>query len=293
MSVVFYLAITNVVFNIGALIGVSLWASTNDVYTLSNSYEFYWFVTIFSNIIGLVGYLYHLTPYIKKHIKSETQKYVGYVMLAISVLNFVFWLSAASSVTVVLRSCIDSKQIFKKFRFFTLLDDSTQELTCNGQIISVVFGFLEFLLWTAILIAMIQKIMLKYNEIYCNDSNGNVEIELGEEIPSLNLEPEYVLEPTVLEPIPEENEDEQTPTPPPSPIPPEVVVEQVTVEEQVPVTEEQVSVTEEQVPVTEEQVPVTEEQVTVEESVAVVEEQAVVEEPVNRTKRFSLFGKIM
>jgi flagellar biosynthesis GTPase FlhF len=161
MSAIFLLAVTNIVFNIGALVGISVWASSNDIYTSTDSYGFYWFVTIVSNVIGVLGYIYHVTPYLKEYVTSENKTYVGYFMLVLTVLNSVFWLSAASSTSVVLKNCLVLKRTFDRYTLFSFFDDSN--LTCNGQIVSVVFGFLELLLWCTILIVFIKKIVINYN----------------------------------------------------------------------------------------------------------------------------------
>lgn len=276
------LAITNIVFNIGALVGISLWTSTNDIYTSTDSYEFYWFVTIISNIIGILGYFYHATPYIKKHIKPGNSNYVGYLMFIISIFNFVFWLSAASSTTVVLRNCIELKQKISNFRFFTIFEEPLSELNivCNGEIISVVFGYLQFLLWSAILIAIIHKIITKYNE---SNIENNIVIQdleyVFEPRPQIEqeqrIEQQQVTEEQQIEVVEEQATEQEQQV--------EVVEEQVNEEQEDEVVEEQ-EVTEHEVveeqEITEHEVVVEQEQVTEEQQVEVVEEQVTEEQQV-------------
>jgi hypothetical protein len=45
------LLIANLLFSIGGIVGNSLWAASNSIYTLSSAYEFYWFVTVSSFLI--------------------------------------------------------------------------------------------------------------------------------------------------------------------------------------------------------------------------------------------------
>ena len=131
--------IASIILSIGSIAGVSVWADSNDIFTLSDSYSFYWFVAITSLLFSLASYFTHTIKSLILYTRQGT-KLSNLHMYAVSIFGsiyIIFWLSASASVASNLRYCLVIKN---NFRYYN----------CNGQIISTVFGFSNFILWCVI-----------------------------------------------------------------------------------------------------------------------------------------------
>jgi hypothetical protein len=156
------LLLGNLVFSIGGIVGNSIWAASDNIYTLTSAYEFYWFVTVSSLLIGITGGVYHLG--ILK-CSDNDRKMLFYVFAVISVLYPIFWLAAAASVASHLRDCLYVKQRFGLgFRL---------NLTCDGAIVSTSFGFANFIVWGFVLALVFPYIKQK---VKFEQSNENLEL---------------------------------------------------------------------------------------------------------------------
>ena len=140
MKLIRKLFIASIILSIGSIAGVSVWADSNDIFTLSNSYSFYWFVAITSLLFSLASYFIHtlkiFIDYTRQSIKLSNLHL--YVVTFFGSIYTIFWLGASAGVTSNLRYCLVIKNNFN-FNY-----------NCNGQIISTVFGFLNFILWSII-----------------------------------------------------------------------------------------------------------------------------------------------
>ena len=136
--------IASIILSIGSIAGVSVWADSNDISTLSNSYVFYWFVAITSFLFSLVSYFYHtiksIIIYIRKNIKL-TNLHI-YTVSIFGSIYILFWLAASVSVASDLRYCLIVKN------------------NCNGQMISTVFGFANFIFTREIITLKVSNLQI-------------------------------------------------------------------------------------------------------------------------------------
>jgi hypothetical protein len=131
--------------NLGSLIGLIVWASQDDIYTLTSIYEFYWFVSIFSLLTGLLGLFLHLKPDVIKN--TQFEHYKLYIITFYSILMSVFWLAAAASISKLCRDCL-----YIKNKYYSIVDYyySKNKFTCDGEILSTTFGIFLVILWLII-----------------------------------------------------------------------------------------------------------------------------------------------
>ena len=130
------LTLLNIINSIGGIVGIVLFKTHNTIfhfYTLPGAYGFYWFVSVFSLLYGVIAIFYH--SILKSPQSSITNPYV------ISLFNFImfgFWTGAAIAVDIVLMNCFHI--------------DTTSDINCNDEIIITAFGFSNVLVWfTALL----------------------------------------------------------------------------------------------------------------------------------------------
>jgi hypothetical protein len=169
----------NVLFSLGGIIGNSLWAASNNVFTLSSAYEFYWFVTVTSFLIGVGGMVYHSG---KVQIVESVRKNLVYVFIVISVMYPIFWLAASASVASHLRDCL-----YIKKRLGNILDDDDYyfygyrfNLKCDGEIISTSFGFANFIVWVLVLVAFFPYLRKKFEGVVITTTNTPTNINTVE-----------------------------------------------------------------------------------------------------------------
>lgn len=149
-------------FSTSSLVGISLWTASNDVYSGTSSYNFYWVLCIFTFLFAWLSVLYYKFPstwkYITSHMElnlTEDQKL--YSMFGLSFVFTIMWLSASASVADITRECVH----FKKYWETTLPDEDyplydrfsdgyynlDYNYKCHGEIVSTTFGFLLFGTW--------------------------------------------------------------------------------------------------------------------------------------------------
>jgi hypothetical protein len=165
------LLIVNIILNLGSLMGIIVWAIQDDIYTLTSIYGFYWFVSIFSLISGLLGVFFH-TISNNTTLQIPINQYGIYVMTFYSIIMSVFWFASSIAVTQLTRDCL-----YIKYKYSSLVDYyyAKKEFTCNGEIISMTFGFGLLLLWVVIL-SIISKNL--YERMIVEHSKKNEEVEM-------------------------------------------------------------------------------------------------------------------
>ena len=166
------LLVINVILNLGSLLGIVVWAIQDDIYTLTSIYGFYWFVSMFSLLSGLLGIIFHTMSNNDLSIKILMNKYGIYIMTFYATIMSVFWFASSISVTQLTRDCL-----YIKNKYSSLVDYyySKTEFTCNGEIISMSFGFGLLILWVVILIFISKNL---YEHINVEHFKKNEEVEL-------------------------------------------------------------------------------------------------------------------
>lgn len=136
------LSVLNIVNSIGGIVGLSLFNSRRTFfgfYTLTSAYSFYWFVCVFSLLVGGIGGVFHSIPYVKRH--TLANQYGIYVMNILCVIMIAFWLGGASSMASLLSDCLTITSSFED-KFF-----NKDNFNCNPQIVTTTFGFSNVLVW--------------------------------------------------------------------------------------------------------------------------------------------------
>lgn len=161
------LLICNFIFSVGAIIGAALWAVYPSGmyidYTFSSTYGFYWFISIFSFVFGVVGFVYH-----NKIVSTEKcpAAKVNTVCKITPMLMFktfmtmcivIFWLASSGSVASILRECIVAKEQIDFWGYGNIIDTN-----CHGPIVSTTFGFAEFITWSVIFYFVIKYVDGEY-----------------------------------------------------------------------------------------------------------------------------------
>lgn len=166
-------------FSLSSLVGISLWASSDDVYVLTSSYNFYWFMSIFTLLFSILSILYYKFPNVWNHLTSQmeltlTDNQKLYTMGGISFVMSIMWLAAAASVADVTRECLHFKKYWNSLlpdedyplydRFSNGYYDLTYNYKCNGEIVSTTFGFLLFVTWLFMSFVLSKKVYSKLRE---------------------------------------------------------------------------------------------------------------------------------
>ena len=180
--------IANIILSIGAIIGISVFASqTGDIYILSDTYGFYWFLSTVSFIFGIWGYVYHKIDYVKDQFpKSE---YSIYGMTFISLLFTVFLLAVSASMSSILRNCLYIKNLI-----YPNYDDLvySYNYTCRGEIITTSFGFSLFVLWFIITCITGEKLYSKLQNDKIPEIPDTVEMKENAQVIQLEEEQQKV-----------------------------------------------------------------------------------------------------
>lgn len=158
---------THMVLSVLTLASVSVWAGSNDIYTSSSSYEFYWFTAVFTFLFGVTGCVYHKLPTVWKKILPSnlngtfTLDQKIQVLAGLSVMLTLFWLSASASVASLLSDCLSLK---KNLEYLDSLDSNLEisyNYHCNGEIMSVTFGFVMFIVWGFVSLLFCRRVYRK------------------------------------------------------------------------------------------------------------------------------------
>lgn len=190
------LLLTNTVFSFGGIIGAGVWQYYNDIYTLTNAYEFFWFVTITSFIIGITGYLFYRDLH-----HSKDNLLFSLLVSFISLLYTIFWLSCSATIARYLRECVYIKDKLNSIYF-----DDNYNYTCNGEIITTIFGFANFFVWAAICYFLFLSLYNIHDITNSYRQNNDIEMSLPQEEPQQS-------EPQQSEPAPEPQQSEPAPEP--------------------------------------------------------------------------------
>jgi hypothetical protein len=160
----------NLLFSLGGIVGNSLWAASNNIFTLSSAYEFYWFVTVSSFLIGVGGGLYH-----KGVVKfsDATKENLFYGFTVISVLYPIFWLAASSAVGSNLKDCLYIKNTLSGFDDDFSFWGYRFNITCDGEIVSTSFGFANFIVWVYTLFLFYPYIKRRFFTVQESNSSDN------------------------------------------------------------------------------------------------------------------------
>lgn len=149
MKLISQIYLSSLIFSLGSIIGISIWANSNDVFTLSSSYSFYWFVALTSFLVSLQLYCSHTVQFMINYTRSNMPLLTlhSYVIPVFGGIYTIFWLGAAAGVASDLKSCLYIKRNYIPTRFNRFDDD----YNCNGEIVSTVFGFANFVVWCTII----------------------------------------------------------------------------------------------------------------------------------------------
>ena len=289
--------LANIILSIGAIAGISVFASQiGDVFILSDTYGFYWFISTFSLLAGIIGYAYHKVNYVKQQFPQS--EYGIYVMGVISLLFTVFWLAASASMTSVLRNCIQIKNVWypeylndgdddsvSLERYFNDDDyvSSTRYLvsnnyTCNGQIITTTFGYSLFILWCVVSYLVAIKL---FSRLQTTQNPESLEIKQTEQVQQVQIPVEQVQEVQISV---EQIQSEQIPVEQ-IPVEQEELIQETKQVQEVQIPVEQIQ--SEQVPV--EQIPVEQEELIQEtKQVQAVQIPVEQEELIQETKQVHL-----
>lgn len=190
MKLIRKLFIASVILSIGSIAGVSVWANSNNISTLSSSYMFYWFVTLTSFLFSLGAYFSHsiksIVDYTKQSIKLLNLHM--YIVTFFGMIYTIFWLGASAGVTSDLRYCMYIKNNLRYNYYFNF------DYTCYGEVISTFFGYCNFILWCII---VYYAGTYWYSE-YKKSTNNDIELEQNNQ--SLNMN--YAIETEDLPSIP-------------------------------------------------------------------------------------------
>lgn len=138
--------------SIPSIIGSSLWASSNDLFTLVGIYDFHWFVSVTSFAFSVLGYVCHTFSFVYEMIQNTNLIHLHlFTVSAIGGVYTLFWFVCSINLSVILKQCIDVKRTYQ-----VLLDDNNHFLVdkynyqCNGEIVSMTFSYVNFLIWLII-----------------------------------------------------------------------------------------------------------------------------------------------
>jgi hypothetical protein len=130
------LFITSSFFALMSVVGASIWSSSNDIFTLTSIYEFHWGVSVTSLVLSILFYSIHTFNFILDYVRIIGNINLVYIHLPtitlLCALYMIFWISASISLSYTVTEC------------------NYYELSCIGEIISMVFGYLNFFIWTII-----------------------------------------------------------------------------------------------------------------------------------------------
>ena len=130
------LFITSTFFALMSVVGASIWSSSNDIFTLTSIYEFHWGVSVTSLVLSILFYSIHTFNFILDYVRIIGNINLVYIHLPtitlLCALYMIFWISASISLSYTVTEC------------------NYYELSCIGEIISMVFGYLNFFIWTII-----------------------------------------------------------------------------------------------------------------------------------------------
>jgi len=198
----------NVLFSIGGIVGNSLWAASNSIYTLSSAYEFYWFVTVSSFLIGVGGSVYHSG--VVKY-SENVKQYLSYAFVVVSVLYPIFWLAASASVASHLRDCLYIKNRLREYDDDFYFWGYRFNVKCDGEIVSTSFGFANFIVWVYVLFLFYPYIKRKFfsSSNAMQETNASEATASTEEVVNIEMQQTNASDATVVNASTEEDVEMQ------------------------------------------------------------------------------------
>lgn len=138
-----YFSVANLVLCVGALGGVGVWQSSNDIFTLSSSYGFYWFMSIATVIFGIIGCLVSFVEVIKNVFSNDIDEMaLSMSLVGLSFVGSICWFATFVSIAVLCGDCVRFKDNRKQWYL---------DYNCDGEIVSTTFSGALFLLWVSYL----------------------------------------------------------------------------------------------------------------------------------------------
>lgn len=121
--------LTNLIFTFGSIIGFILWANNTNVV----NYSYYSFCSVINLIFVIVGFcLYDKLEDEDEENETIQERHCwnGNIFICISFCYTVLWIFAALTSSLAIQQCL------------------TSESNCSGVIMSTIFGYLLFIIWS-------------------------------------------------------------------------------------------------------------------------------------------------
>ncbi len=128
------LLLLNFIASIGCLVGLIVWTTDTDIFSITGGYQYLWFLTILTLMVGLVGAAYHY------FLQPQTLRVGIDHMITMSGLLSVLWLAGVCVITTYVAEC---SELQKK--------SAGSSLSCNGEIVTTTFSYFSLLVWMYIL----------------------------------------------------------------------------------------------------------------------------------------------
>lgn len=145
---------SNAVANFAGIVGVSVWASAGaGWWGFSSAYGFYWFTVITSFLVSSFGASFFgcgLVPDRVEFFPALT----NVIWVVVEGIYAIFTLSAGASVAQLSTGCRalenDINNLLSPYGDYATQQIGVPRKLCDGMIVSAVFGFVSFALWTAL-----------------------------------------------------------------------------------------------------------------------------------------------
>ena len=251
---------------IPSIVGAAVWSASNDIFTLVGIYDFHWFVSVTSFVFSIIGYALHTFSFIFEVIQQRNLIHLHVAaILLIGGLYTLFWFISAVNLSIILRQCMDIKKSYQHFLnddLHLITDTYKYNYSCNGEIVSMTFSYVNFIVWSIILF----KSAKVWYDRYVFDNATSIQMQnIEEQIPiqqeQSQVEPqiqqvEQTIQVEISEPVVEQAAEIQEQSEEQS----DVLQEQSVIQEQSDVLQEQSDVLQEQSDVLQEQSDVLQEQ---------------------------------
>lgn len=165
-----------------SIVGASIWTSSDDIFTLSSNYKFHWFLSITSFILSILFYCIHTFNFILDYFRIIGNVNLVYLHIPtitlLCVVYSIFWISTSIDLSYTVAEC------------------TSYEFSCTGEIISMVFGYLNFFIWTVIFYIGFSKWISRYQNSTDHNQINLEAIEGQSEQPEVPVkdEPEVPLD---------------------------------------------------------------------------------------------------
>ena len=154
-----------------SVVGASIWSSSNDIFTLTSTYDFHWFLSITSFILSISFYCIHTFNFILDYFRIIGNINLIYIHIPtitlLCVIYAIFWISTSIYLSYTVAQC------------------NYYEFSCTGEIISMIFGYLNFFIWSVIFYIGFSKWVYRYqnpvnhNQIHLKDKTDRCPFSMG------------------------------------------------------------------------------------------------------------------